>query len=183
MNSVEFVELVTRALEERNTNQRMVRFAIVALSQLYFEPKCRLEFERCKPRLLKVLAFVIETTEANDQETWRSAMVFKASLDDKPKTQAPAAPKLRSVVGSFRAFGKKDSGPASAKSQVVKKDQHVFISYQWAHQVFAKTLEKQLRDAGYKTWFDLNDMTDNVVDSMVYAVERAFAVVVLFSRK
>jgi len=212
---VNFVELVTRALELRGDNQRMVKYSVVALSQLFFEPKCRPEFDRCKDRILAVLDTVISTTKESDLQTYKSASVFKASLEDKPKPAvvAPAssgagANKLRSVVSALRGAKTFASGsaaaaakaadaaaPAAAAAAAKATDaaapaaaaapilQHVMISYEWSSQTSAKALNTYLQSAGLKTWFDLNDMGSNINDSMADAVENAYAIVVLFSRK
>ena len=40
---------------------------------------------------------------------------------------------------------------------------HIMISYSWVHQAIMKRLVDSLKQKGFSTWFDLDDMKGNIV--------------------
>ena len=148
---VDFVEQLLRAIELRSDNRRATRFAVVALLQLSFEPKCTPKFQQLSDRLNISLNNIINTFPEEEIETKRNAQVLLATINE----GGEKGPAERRKSGSrfFKAvrtvMGNNAAGAAG----------HVMISYQWDSQPVAIELEKRLSEAGVKTWFDLNDVS------------------------
>eukprot|EP01043_Picozoa_sp_COSAG02_P015293 COSAG02_NODE_648_length_18943_cov_924.526746_13_plen_631_part_00 len=53
-------------------------------------------------------------------------------------------------------------GPTSAVRSSVGTG-HIMISYSWVHQAIIKRLVHSLKQTGYSTWFDVDDMEGNIV--------------------
>ena len=153
---IDFVALVTRAIELRISNQRMVKYAIHILSQLYFEPKCRQEFDRVKSNLLPLLKQIIQTSLENDVETSKDAIIFKASLEEKPKSEMVAR---RS--SAFRSLFSKAPSSQPATPNNSNEGKHIMISYQWDSQPIAIQIQTYLKACGFNTWFDLENVSSH----------------------
>lgn len=78
------------------------------------------------------------------------------------------------------------------KSEKVKKHEnqkvderngHVMISYNWTHKSTAQKIKKFLTKRGFKIWIDVDNMGKSTVDSMVEAIENAYAVIICFSEQ
>ncbi|KAH9259727.1 hypothetical protein BASA81_002149 [Batrachochytrium salamandrivorans] len=176
----EFIPLILRAMEERPDNERMLKYAVVALSQLAFDTNSQPVLLEHEERVLDCLNQVISKTRKTDKETFRTASVLRATIESGFELQ-PAAPaqepaRKPSIVAQLVRR-------VSAATPPPSKPKHVMISYQWDVQPIAKALEAALSKNGIKTWFDLNDMGSNINDSMAEAVEGSYHIVVLFSRK
>ena len=153
---IDFVEQLTRALELRSDNGRAARLAIIALSQLSFEPRCKPKFEEFKERLNVVLDFVIATFPDDEIDAKRNAQVLKATINESEKPTADDKKKKGGLLRAAKAvLGTAKLTPPEKGSQTG----HVMISYQWGSQTIAIEIEKRLRAAGVKTWFDLNDVS------------------------
>lgn len=179
---VDFVLQLVRAIELRSDNLRAARLAVIALSQLSFEPRCKPKFQEYKERLNVCLDNIIRNFPDSEMEAKRNAQVLLATINESDK---PAAEKKKAAGGAFRRAANAVLGTASLTpaQKAAQPQGHVMISYQWDSQPLAIEMEKRFSEAGIKTWFDLNDMGPNINDSMAYAVENALCIVVLFCRK
>jgi hypothetical protein len=68
------------------------------------------------------------------------------------------------------------AAPASQDEAAVARSLgtgHVMLSYSWAHQASMKRVVQSLQHRGFATWFDLHDMTGNIVDAMSEAIDGA----------
>ena len=54
-----------------------------------------------------------------------------------------------------------------------RQNKHVMLSYNWGVQPVVERVVRELQVRGYRTWFDLDDMTGNTVDAMSEAVDNA----------
>jgi hypothetical protein len=57
------------------------------------------------------------------------------------------------------------------------------LSYQWDHQPLVKRLAERLKQAGYRVWLDVEQMSGSTLEAMAGAVEGAAAVVMCLSAK
>ncbi|KAK2181359.1 hypothetical protein NP493_403g09014 [Ridgeia piscesae] len=57
------------------------------------------------------------------------------------------------------------------------------ISYQWSSQVLMKRISSRLKEAGYKVWMDVDNMSKSPLEAMAAAVEDACVVLIAASRK
>lgn len=61
------------------------------------------------------------------------------------------------------------------------KNKHIMISYNHSTKQQCKKLNSFLKSKGYKTWFDLDDMSNDIHDDMAKAVENASIVLICYS--
>jgi hypothetical protein len=154
---VDFVLQLVRALELRSDNHRAARLAVIALSQLSFEPRCKPKFQEFKDRLNTCLDLIIDTFPDAEMDAKKNAQVLKATINESDK---PSADKKKGAGAFRRAAQAVLGGAVLTPSQKQAQPQgHVMISYQWDSQPLAIELEKRLTAAGVKTWFDLNDVS------------------------
>lgn len=62
----------------------------------------------------------------------------------------------------------KRSAPTSARSSGKK---NVFVSYNWTYQDTIKEVVAELKSAGFEVWFDLEQMSGNIMDAMAEGIE------------
>lgn len=79
---VNFIPLISRAMQERSANLRMMRFAINALSQLVYEKSAKEEFEANEDALLESINKFISTTKKTDPQMYQLAAVLRSSLEN-----------------------------------------------------------------------------------------------------
>ncbi|XP_064615557.1 uncharacterized protein LOC135479595 [Liolophura sinensis] len=60
---------------------------------------------------------------------------------------------------------------------------HVMISYQWDSKPIMLKVKDKLKDAGYKVWMDVEQMSGSTLEAMALAVEGAAVVIVAMSQK
>ena len=165
----DFIPQLLRALELRIDNHRAVRMAIVAISQLYFEPRCREAIQLCSGRLNQCLSTVISTFPENETELLNDAKGLQATLSMmekrglEQKKNVSGSSRFRRVAQAVLSSSKAAAASPAAPAPTVK---HVMISYQWDSQPIAIEIEKRLSHAGIKTWFDMHDVSMGMVIDM-----------------
>jgi hypothetical protein len=75
------VPLLTKALEIRQQNQRLISFSVAALSQLFFEPKCSFQFDSCSERLITCLGDILYSG-LGDYNLAKDIRFLKSSVEE-----------------------------------------------------------------------------------------------------
>ncbi|CAH8840799.1 unnamed protein product [Trichobilharzia szidati] len=92
---------------------------------------------------------------------------------------------LKAIYGLLWQLNEDDISVKSVPkvNSVASPDEHIMVSYSHKEKDMAVELIKHLKEKGYKVWIDAEDMknTDNILDGMAEAVEKAYVVCVLFS--
>lgn len=81
------------------------------------------------------------------------------------------------VALSPRAAATHDDAAAARSSGA----RHVMVSYCWVHQAIIQRIVAELKRLGFLTWFDLDDMSDDIVSAMSDAVDNSEIMLVAIS--
>ncbi|CAH8522125.1 unnamed protein product [Heterobilharzia americana] len=99
------------------------------------------------------------------------------------KTSEYAVSLLKALHGLLWQLNEDENLSVSSKVNSCATVEHVMLSYSHRDKNVAVDLIKHLKQKHYKVWFDVDDMknTDNILDGMAEAVEKAYVVCILFS--
>ena len=102
--------------------------------------------------------------------------ILKHKLDEREKN---------SEIEKFKFIIEKKNDISQAKSISVSQSNNlqIMISYNHKYKNYCKSLHDELKKRGYKTWFDLERMTTNIIDGMANAVETSAVILVCYSNE
>ncbi|XP_006811668.1 uncharacterized protein LOC102806257 [Saccoglossus kowalevskii] len=71
-------------------------------------------------------------------------------------------------------------GPLPPPPPTQRKEGHIMLSYNWDNQKLVLKINEKLKEHGYKTWIDVEHMSDSILDAMAHAVQDADIVLLCF---
>lgn len=174
--------ILEQAMREELCRAEAVGYTLEICSQFAFEEPCLDYF--CRETQLESL---VETIVKNEDGEGEFALVMREAegllwtLRGGEKQQPSPAPPPPSSAAALPQFNQdeEDEEEASPPATLPKK---IMISYSWAQKEVALKVAANFRMQGLQVWQDVQDMKQNIMESMAQGVLESHAMVILLSK-